>query len=87
MGKKTTLRPMGLKDLNKILSVALVVGEGAAACFRTGGVGEWLIKTAQRQNISEDNKLMEDQIILGRLNRCFRQKYVARMKSEKRAEK
>lgn len=48
---------------------------------------DWLIKTAQRQNIAEDNKLMEDQIILGRLNRCFRQKYVARMKSEKRAEK
>lgn len=40
MGKKTTLRPMGLKDLNKILSVALVIGEGAAECFRTGGVGE-----------------------------------------------
>lgn len=31
---------MGLKELDKILSVALVVGEGAAACFRTGGVGE-----------------------------------------------
>ena len=31
---------MGLKELDKILSVALVVGEGAAECFRTGGVGE-----------------------------------------------
>lgn len=31
---------MGVKDLDKILSVALVIGEGAAECFRTGGVGE-----------------------------------------------
>lgn len=40
MGKIETLRPMGLKELEKILSVAVVIGEGAEECFRTGGVGE-----------------------------------------------
>ena len=40
MGKKVTLRPMGLKDLEKILSVAVVIGEGAEECFRAGGAGE-----------------------------------------------
>ena len=40
MGKKTILRPMGLNDLDRIITVAVVTGEGAAECFRNGGVGE-----------------------------------------------
>lgn len=35
-----TLRPMGLKELERIFTVAVVTGEGVAECFKTGGVGE-----------------------------------------------
>lgn len=39
MGKKNTLRPFGLKDLERIISVAVVTGEGAVMCFQKAGVG------------------------------------------------
>lgn len=48
---------------------------------------DWLIKTAQRQVVLPKNQLLEDQILLGRLNRHFRQQYVEEMLEERRAGK
>lgn len=38
MGTPNTIRPMGTRDLDRIITVAVVIGQGAAAAFKSNGV-------------------------------------------------
>lgn len=76
MAKKYTLRPLGPNDLDRIITVAVVTGEGAIESFRTGGVGELYqgsVESPARFRIKILDFLHED--ILNRVTDDIRRRY------------